>query len=381
MTRAGFNCQQIVKPSRSKHETKPSGVGIKPFARLAEIVMVLSAILLVAAIALPGYQRNRNTSREAEVRQNLHAIQLTLERYSTDNDGAYPYFLYGGESNFNIGSINGVNTHYVWRPYASGKIIQPFDSFWHRSQDWGYEDTSWQAIEEGRAEQGYGDVLQSGGYLPRYPRNPFQLGSAGKTFGLDALGTGYADHTCFGGRDGRQMWNNAWFGEAPQLMFYNSPAMEPVRTEYPGSFEYLPRWSDDVTNSGHLRFQIADSKLSTKYRSEMEPPLGMADAANVASLDVEGYDLVALGSERSKGNDLDDSILDANGMHYWRTGYLGLGQSRNPWVTDGLWGGKTQVEDFDARPFSDGIDDFIVIHLGAGMDKKPVDDNDIDTAR
>jgi hypothetical protein len=85
---------------------------------------------------------------------------------------------------------------------------------------------------------------------------------------------------------------------------------------------------------------------------------------------VAGYDLTALGSERTKGQDLDDSMDDTEGAKYWRTGYLTQGQERNPWTTAGMWGNTSQVDDYDERPFSDGIPDFIIIHLGSGMDKK-----------
>jgi hypothetical protein len=52
----------------------------------------------------------------------------------------------------------------------------------------------------------------------------------------------------------------------------------------------------------------------------------------------------------------------------WRTGYLTLGQERNPWVLDGDYGGT--VNDYDERPYSDSVPDFYIIHLGSGMDKK-----------
>jgi hypothetical protein len=32
------------------------------------------------------------------------------------------------------------------------------------------------------------------------------------------------------------------------------------------------------------------------------------------------------------------------------------------------------VSDYDERPFSDGVADFIIIHLGSGMDKKVTSD-------
>ena len=55
------------------------------------------------AIALPNFIKIKDKAKEAEVKQNLHAIQLAIERYATDMDGNYPFFLFGGEGLFNIG--------------------------------------------------------------------------------------------------------------------------------------------------------------------------------------------------------------------------------------------------------------------------------------
>ncbi|MCB1216910.1 prepilin-type N-terminal cleavage/methylation domain-containing protein [bacterium] len=338
---------------------------------LIELLVVVVIIGVLVAIALPNFIKIKDKAREAEVKQNLHSIQLALERYSTDEEGIYPFYLYGGEALFNIGTVNGINPQYQWRVYDSGRIVQPFDLFWETTDTWDYNDTGWQNLIDQDIDAGFGDSLQFEGYLPRYPRNPFQVGSAGKVFGLDALATTYADHACFGGRDGQSMWNISWYGESPQMMFFSSDGYEPVRTEYQGNFTYHPRWDDMVCNHGHFVTQIEFNGYATEILEEMEAPLGDQDAENVSSIDVAGYDLTALGSERTKGQDLDDSVLNTTGNHYWRTGYLTLGQERNPWITSGLYAGQTPVDDFDERPFSDGVPDFIIIHLGSGMDRKP----------
>lgn len=337
---------------------------------LIELLVVVVIIGILVAIALPNFIKIKDKAREAEVKQNLHAIQLAIERYSTDEDGTYPFFLYGGESMFNIGTVNNLNTGYTWRAYSNGAIIQPFDMFWLTTDTWDYNDTAWGNLVNGTVDAGFGDTISFEGYMPKYPRNPFQVGSASKVFGNDALSTNYSDHACFGGFDGQLMWNNAWFSESPQMMFFSHPSYEPVRTEYQGNFAYHARWSDDTTNHAHMRYQTPYNPDALYVQAEMTPPLGAADEANVASLDVAGYDLTALGSERTKGQDLDDSMDDTEGAKYWRTGYLTQGQERNPWTTAGMWGNTSQVDDYDERPFSDGIPDFIIIHLGSGMDKK-----------
>lgn len=342
---------------------------------LIELLVVVVIIGILVAIALPNFIKIKDKAREAEVKQNLHAIQLAIERYATDYDGIYPYFLYGGESLFNVGTANALAPNYQWRAYNPTNIYQPFDMFWLTTDTWDYNDTAWGNLTDQQdIDSGFGDTLEYEGYMPKYPRNPFQVGSASKVFGIDSLQTNFRDHACFGGYNGDLMWNNAWFSEAPQYMFFSSADYEPVRTEYQGNFSYHARWSDEATNYDHFLYQIPYHSDAFVI-GDIAPPLD--DVNNIASLDVAGYDLTALGSERTKGQDLDDSIEDTVGAQYWRTGYLTLGQERNPWVEAGMFSNTTQVDDYDERPFSDGIPDFLIIHLGSGMDKKVGSDNSL----
>ena len=147
-----------------------------------------------------------------------------------------------------------------------------------------------------------------------------------------------------------------------------------IKNEMPGNFTYHPRWADGTTNHGHLVTQ-APFNQDSNYPSgaPIEPPLDRTPASctpQVSSLDVAGYDLTALGSPRTKGQDLDNSLI-SGGIHQFRTGYLTLGQERNPWVQAGDYNGTTG--DYDERPFSDSVPDFYIIHLGSGMDKKIAD--------
>ncbi len=64
---------------------------------LIELLVVITIIGILAAIALPNYIKAKNKAKEAEVKANLHTIQIALERYSTDN-GEYPDFLVGGDT-------------------------------------------------------------------------------------------------------------------------------------------------------------------------------------------------------------------------------------------------------------------------------------------
>ena len=63
---------------------------------LIELLVVITIIGILAAIALPNYIKAKNKAKEAEVKANLHTIQIALERYCTDNS-EYPDFLIGGD--------------------------------------------------------------------------------------------------------------------------------------------------------------------------------------------------------------------------------------------------------------------------------------------
>jgi len=63
---------------------------------LIELLVVITIIGILAAIALPNYIRAKDKAKEAEVKANLHTIQIALERYMTDNN-EYPDYLIGGD--------------------------------------------------------------------------------------------------------------------------------------------------------------------------------------------------------------------------------------------------------------------------------------------
>ncbi|MEO7995368.1 MAG: prepilin-type N-terminal cleavage/methylation domain-containing protein, partial [bacterium] len=69
---------------------------------LIELLVVIVIIGILAAIALPNFIKARNKAREAEVKANIHSIQIALERYSVDSGGIYPTFLIGGQRDNNL---------------------------------------------------------------------------------------------------------------------------------------------------------------------------------------------------------------------------------------------------------------------------------------
>jgi len=343
---------------------------------LIELLVVIVIIGILVAIALPNFIKVKDKAKEAEVKQNLHAIQLAVERYATDEDGNYPYFLYGGTALFNIGVVSYFqpgdgNTAYPW---IDSPVHNPFDMFWHHTNTWDYEQAGdWGNLVNPQAasqlKAAFGDSLAFEGFMPKYPKNPFQTARKAQLFGLDALQTQWNKLACVGGDDGTKMWDLGYgMGELPMLQQFSND--KDGSLAYPGNFYYHPRFSDGVTSSGHFGYQSGDNPSGTNYNDgswvpDLEP---LNDARQVSSLDVAAYDLIAVGSPRTKGQDLDNSVsLQAGSDNFWRTGYVTLGQERNPWVRAADY---DNVQDFDERPYSDSVPDFYIIHLSSGLDKK-----------
>ena len=113
---------------------------------LIELLVVIVIIGILAAMALPNFVKAREKAKEAEVKSNIHSIQIALERYATDSGGTYPLILYGGD-----------NT----------------DSFTTRTSP-DYTAPTQGALEGHSEFDGDVDVLIEYGYLSQYPRNPFQ---------------------------------------------------------------------------------------------------------------------------------------------------------------------------------------------------------------
>ncbi len=335
---------------------------------LIELLVVIVIIGILVAIALPNFVKIKTKAREAEVKQNLHAIQLGIERYATDNEGIYPYFLYGGDTYFNIGTAKHVQD---WlEPGPTGK--HPFDMF----NDDSLPDphTYGKVIQGNRGNLGqegaeFGDMLVYEGYLNKYPTNPFLTKRAGILYGEEGWKWGnYIPWRGCGGRDGRLMFNIGWSGEAPTYIAYSAdgePA-DSVKFEFPGQFYYHPRFADSASNADHFAAQnaIVDFGGGTSYIEALGATVRPQDVWNS---DVYGYDLLAYGDPSTDGMDIDYPIPNVPGtskQYAKRTGYLNNTDERNPY-------NPSSNPPLQPRTIPDGVADFYIIHLSSTQDAKP----------
>ncbi len=110
---------------------------------LIELLVVIVIIGILAAMALPNFVKAREKAKEAEVKSNIHSIQIALERYAVDTGGEYPLILYGGDW---------TDTFATYRSYEQFPPIDFPDYIPFRGDI---------------------DALLEFGYLAQYPQNPF----------------------------------------------------------------------------------------------------------------------------------------------------------------------------------------------------------------
>jgi len=113
---------------------------------LIEFLVMITLFGIMVSAGCMGAIKARTNSREDEVKSNIHAIQVALERYAVDSGGIYPLILYGGDHT---------------------------DSFTTRSSP-DFQDSTGK-MQSGISEyNGDIDVLLEYGYLAEYPVNPFR---------------------------------------------------------------------------------------------------------------------------------------------------------------------------------------------------------------
>jgi len=110
---------------------------------VAALAIVLGAVIPGYGMFTPGFGQSREKSREAEVKSNIHSIQIGLERYAVDSGGIYPLILYGGDATDTFAT----SRSYIDYPPIDFPDYVPF--------------------------RGDYDALLEYGYLAQYPRNPF----------------------------------------------------------------------------------------------------------------------------------------------------------------------------------------------------------------
>jgi len=185
---------------------------------LTELVVVLSILAIVLALGMSGCFGTvpRVQAQEAEVKANIHTIQIALERYMTDNN-EYPHYLLGGDK-------QGWDEWYIDHGHTNDRIM-----------------------ENDRVSSNINvrDALIQCNYMSSYPWNPFtddprSLISRTCLAGTDKLGDGDPRFGFKGNLMGQGLDDMNFFrgGNHPGPFFWSQ--VETRRTLDRGNWMFVP---------------------------------------------------------------------------------------------------------------------------------------------
>lgn len=323
---------------------------------LIELLVVIVIIGILVAIALPNFIKIKDKAREAETKQNLHAVQLALERYAVDSPSSeYPLFLMGGDWS---------DSCVVWRAWMDTQNMDETALITNtdRLNGWFV------------APEYMGDSLVMESYMPAYPQNPFV--KAKSTTLVPVLNHFYSPESgasppmtrVVGGLAGDKMIEvfgpvngpvtdgvDQPFGDMCVHHIYNNPP-------YPDP-DLLKLPPEGWTNPSGNRRLVGNFSY---YARQGEGGLGWMWLNAVT--DCSGYTLAGYGALRTPGQDVHNRNGDYKGR--FRAGaasapsnYSGMVQPIPP--------GSNQGPSIDANNGgSDTLRDGVVVTLDSGVDKK-----------
>ncbi|OPX22966.1 MAG: hypothetical protein B1H03_03005 [Planctomycetales bacterium 4484_113] len=264
---------------------------------LIELLVVIVIIGILVAIALPNFIKVREKAKEAEVKQNLHSIQLAVERYAVDNAyGNYPPYILGGDWT-DSGTIN--EEYY----YFAGLDQVPYPA--------------WKGTGPDFAPEGEGDYLIMEGYMTVYPRNPFiRTGTIIQPRRLVHHAGTYWGTTwprIVGGSENRSMVEV--FGPPPAWVFQNKGiagdlfVIPPYPDLSPGNGDWSGRPQKIVTEEEYRQpgSKLLVGNFSYFTRLNVNGWLLFNGAQQV-----NGYTLAGYGTLRNLGQD----VYDRNGEYF-----------------------------------------------------------------
>jgi len=365
---------------------------------LIELLVVIVIIGILAAIALPNFIKARNKAREAEVKSNVHAIQIALERYAVDSGGVYPTFLVGAERDSNIikCSIDLLNN-------GVSQFPQDGETPFAKTADPAFAN----GPEMLRLLM---DPMIQFGYISEYPTNPFARRDTGMWNSSSINQTGMTGVYPYGGFHGDKMFDLGFgWGDTPETdyVLYTTEAIEENEAQSsggnvfsdpdmdsPGNFYYHPIFADLIPVYFHAAANYGAVHMNMK------------DWANwgITSDEAVGYMLYGYGSAGDRDSLVEGGLDYFNRMperdnlppeadkidsfpvpvlYSWvgtdgdlqkrveTTGYPS--QEYDPWTgafADGINPQDPNTIDVYFKSGADGVLDWVIIEVSSGVDVK-----------
>jgi type IV pilus assembly protein PilA len=369
---------------------------------LIELLVVIVIIGILAAIALPNFIKARNKAREAEVKSNVHAIQIALERYAVDSGGVYPTYLVGAERDSNI-----IKAAYD----LAGNGVSQFPT--HGLTPFCKTNDDAKAVlivggsERIRIPM---DPLIQFSYLAEFPVNPFARRDTGMWNSSTLQGTAMTGVFPYGGFHGDKMFDLSFgWGDTPQTdyVLYTTESIEENEArddddlfsdpdlDSPGNFYYHPIFNDRIpvyyhyaANWGATMAGIQDWSNVGIATDEAEGYLlyGYGASGDRDSLVEGGLDYFNRMPDHYGGWDsevtdrlvfnglpevLDSSVGGANQSQVEATGYPS--GEYDPWTgsyADGINPNDPSEIQTYLKSGADGVLDWVIIEVSSGVDVK-----------
>ena len=272
---------------------------------LIELLVVIVIIGILAAIALPNFIKARNKAREAEVKSNVHSIQIALERYAVDTGGGYPPFLIGAEAEFNV-----IRTQYLTIFDGAARVRNGATPFC-KTLDGPHPDF---------VKITMCPLIQFS-YLAEFPVNPFAKRDSGMWNASAIGGTSMTGRFPYGGLHGDKMFDISFgWGDTPQTDFvlYTTESFEENQDDdqnifadpdldAPGNFYYHPIFADMLPVYVHYVANY-NALLST------QPPGETYSAYGITGDEAIGYYLYGYGQSGDRDSNIEKGLDIFNRM-------------------------------------------------------------------
>ena len=372
---------------------------------LIELLVVIVIIGILAAIALPNFIKARNKAREAEVKSNVHAIQIALERYAVDSGGIYPTFLVGAERDSNIIKV------YINLFNEGDNNVSDFPTHGMTPFCKAYDPDGTLTVTDERIRVQMDPMIQFG-YIAEFPTNPFARRDVGMWNSSTLEGSSMTGVYPYGGLHGDKMFDIGFgWGDSPQTdyVLYVTERIEEIEAQEssepdkiysdpdldaPGNFYYHPIFNDMIPVYFHYAANFgACMQLNTDWagwgivsdEAAGYMLYGYGAAGDRDSLVEGGLDYFNRMPIRSDlPTDVADNIENFNGVPVLDSSVGIAGQERgeasgypsgeyDPWTdsfADGIDPMDPGVIDEESKSGADGVLDWVIIEVSSGVDIK-----------